>query len=89
MQIVATTDFHLGLREAAEVIYRGTTFTPPGTGIMSSADQARSLINTGTCCLPSDWEKVQKRTQAGYDWAKAETARNQAAYEAHKATRAS
>lgn len=89
MQIVATTDFHWGLYDKAEIIYRGTTFAPEGSGVMSAKDQAMMLLKHGTCCLPSDWPKVQEKTEEGYQWAKAETARNRAAYEAHKAARAS
>lgn len=75
MQIVATTDFHFGLGNSAEIIHRGTHFTPPGTGQMNVRDHAQSMINQGSCCTPEDWPKIQARTQAGYDWAKDEVAR--------------
>lgn len=75
MQIVAITDFHFGLGNSEEIIQRGQAFTPPGTGQMNRQDHARSLITQGSCCTPEDWPKIEARTQAGHDWAKAEIAR--------------
>lgn len=75
MQIIATTDFHFGNGSAAEIIRRGDSFTPPGTGQMNAREHAQSLINCGSCCTPEDWPKVQARTEAGYQWAMAEVAR--------------
>lgn len=75
MQIIATTDFHFGLGNGAEIIQRGDSLTPPGTGQMNVREHAQSLINCGSCCTPEDWPKIQARTEAGYQWAKAEVAR--------------
>ena len=75
MQIVAITNFHFGLGEAAEIIHRGTTFAAPGTGIMNAAEHARSLIRSGMCCAVSDWPKIEGKTQARHDWATAEVAK--------------
>ncbi len=75
MQIIATTDCHFGTGNAAEVLRRGDSFTPPGTGQMNAHEHAQSMINQGAACLPSDWAKIEARTQDGYDWARAEVAR--------------
>lgn len=88
MQLIAVSDFHHGLREGAEVLRRGDTFTPAGTGTMNAAEHARSLINCGSCCTFEDWPKLKDKTQAGYDAAKAEVQRLNLAAEAHKAAKA-
>lgn len=88
MQLVAMTDFHFGLREAAEIIHRGDTFTPLGTGAMNAREQAQSLIRVGSCCAPEDWPKLRDRTEANYAWAKAEVARLNAENAAREARRA-
>lgn len=75
MQIVAMTDFYFGQGSREEIIRRGDSFTPPGTGVMNAYEQAQSLINGGTCCHVDDWPKRKAASQAGYDWAKAEVAR--------------
>ncbi len=92
MQIVAKCNLHLGLRNDEEIIHRGQTFTPPGTGIMNVAEHARSLINSGMCCAPSDFAKYESKSQAGHEWALAEVAKRNAenaAREAQRAARAS
>jgi hypothetical protein len=75
MHIIAITDCHFGTGNAAEVLRRGDSFTPPGTDQMYANEHAQSLINQGAACLPSDWAKVEAKTQTGYDWASAEVAR--------------
>lgn len=75
MQVVAITNFYFGLGSDEEVIQRGQFFTPPGTGQMNRVDHAKSLIAQGSCCIPEDWPKIEARTQAGWDWARAEVAR--------------
>lgn len=92
MQITAKCNFHLGLRNDEEIIHRGQTFTPPGTGIMNAAEHARSLINTGMCCAPSDFAKYESKSEAGHAWALGEVAKldaERAAREAAKVARAS
>ena len=92
MQLVAVTDFNFGLRDSAETIRRGDTFTATGTGVSNATEHGRALIGNGVACNPNDWAKVQEKTQAGYDWAKLEVAKLNAESEAtaaRKAARAS
>ena len=75
MQLIAISDFHFGAGAAAEVLRRGDTFKPPGTGPMNALEHARSLVRSGMCCTVEDWAKIEGKTQAAYDWAKAEVDR--------------
>lgn len=52
MNIIATYDQFLDLGSGQELVLRGQTFVPPGTGIMNRADHARSLIRQGAAVLP-------------------------------------
>lgn len=79
MQIVATYDFHFGLRDKAEVLQRGDHFTPPGTGVMNAAEHARSLISRGAAVTPEQWAKRKPEGDNGAAWAKAEVDRLNAA----------
>ena len=47
-------------------------FQPHGTGIMNSAEHGRSLIRSGACCAAEDWPKLEAKTKAGAEWAKAQ-----------------
>ena len=72
MKLVALYDQHHGLRDKAEIIHRGTEFHAPGTDIMNSAEHGRSLIRSGACCAAEDWPKLEAKTKAGAEWAKAQ-----------------
>lgn len=75
MQIVAIHNFHFGLGNSAEILQRGDTFSPPGTGPMNAIEQAQSLIRNGCACLPEDWPNRQAKTEPGHEWAAAEVDR--------------
>lgn len=64
MKIVATYDMTLNLGSGPEPVLRGQEFSPPVTGVMNKAEQARSLIGQGAAVLPEAWPKHQSRTEA-------------------------
>jgi hypothetical protein len=61
MKITALMDFHLGVGAQEEIIRLGDTFTPRGTGTMSVAEHARSLIRQGVAMEAG--EKADARVQ--------------------------
>lgn len=83
MRLIATADFHYGPPGPHDaegpVVRRGDEFTVHGTGVANAAEVAKRLMSTGLAVTPEDWPKAQARTQAGYDWARAEVARMNAA----------
>lgn len=80
MQLVALSNFHIGLREAAEVIHRGDTFAAQGNGTMNAREVGQALIRGGNACLPEDAEKRLAKSQVGWDWAQAEVSAMRDAY---------
>ena len=79
MRLIATTDFHYGPTGPHDaetpVLHRGDEFTVHATGTANAAEVAKRLTSTGLAVTPEDWPKAQARTQAGYDWARAEVDR--------------
>jgi len=51
-----------------------TTFTTRGTGIMNASEVGQILIRDGNACLPENAEKCLSKSQAAWDWARAEVA---------------
>jgi hypothetical protein len=75
MQVTALYDMHFGHGNSAEVIHRGTTFSPPGTGQMNAREHAQSLIHQGACCAEEDFARLNAKREAGAKWAVGEVAR--------------
>ena len=58
-RIIATYDFHFGHGNDEQIVRRGDDILCPGTGVMSAADQARSLIATGAA-VEADSKAAQR-----------------------------
>jgi hypothetical protein len=75
MQLTALVDFHRGLRDQAEIIRRGDTFTARGTGIMNAAEVAARYIRDGIACPSEDADEKLAKTEKSWNWAQAEVER--------------
>lgn len=88
MNIVATYDHFLDLGSGSELVLRGQTVNPPGTGRMSRDERARSLIRQGAAVLPEAWPKIQSRTEANVQAATKMVDQARAASDKHRRGRA-
>lgn len=64
MKIIATYDMTLNLGSGPEPVLRGQEIEPRGTGVMSRAEHAASLIRRGAAVLPDNWPKYKALTDA-------------------------
>lgn len=70
MKIVATYDYTLNLGSGPEPVLRGQEIDPPGTGLQSRDERARSLIRQGAALTPEEFAKCKLRADSFHDAAR-------------------